>query len=391
MNNLQKDVIKIIRSALTGEKYALADDFILEDAVNIAKKHQISVLLYYGAVNCGLDTNNPYMQQLFFATCKNVAYNERQMFEISRLFEAFDKNGIQYMPLKGTLLKKMYPKPEMRSMGDADILIKTEEYPKIKSVMLELGYDAIKESDHEFIWNKTGAHIELHKRLIPSYNKDYYAYYGDGWRLAKICNGTRYSMTAEDEMIYIFTHFAKHYREAGIGIRHFVDLWVFRNAHKNLDEKYIKTELQALQLYDFYVNILETISAWFEDEGFNEKTDFITQIIFNSGVYGTREAYYLAQAVKTANSTANLENVKIKRFFKLIFVPYKTMCSVYPILKKAPVLLPIMWIVRIFDAILFKRKKIKRHQENLHQMTAENISSFKQSLNFVGLDFNFKE
>ena len=34
----------------------------------------------------------------------------------------------------------MYPKTEMRVMSDADILIRTEQYDKIRPIMVELGY-----------------------------------------------------------------------------------------------------------------------------------------------------------------------------------------------------------------------------------------------------------
>ena len=106
--------------------------------------------------------------------------------------------------------------------------------------MQKLGYAEKVESNHEYIWHKAGSYIELHKRLIPTYNKDYYSYFGDGWRLAKLKDGTRFSMTDEDQMVYLFTHYAKHYRDAGIGIRHIVDLWVYRNNKPNLNEEYIK-------------------------------------------------------------------------------------------------------------------------------------------------------
>ena len=320
--------------------------------------------------------------------CGNIAVSEQQMYSIKEIFSVFDEQEIDYLPLKGTVIKNIYPKPEMRSMGDADILIKTEQYDIIKPIMQKLGYTEITESDHEFIWNKLNIHVELHKRLIPSYNKDYYAYFGDGWQLAKIKNGTRYSMTDEDQMIYLFTHFAKHYRDAGIGIKHMTDLWVYRKNKPNLDEKYIKKELDALQLYDFYVNIINTLSVWFEGKESDEKTDFITKVIFDSGVYGTRDTHILSDAVKISKAT---KNVKTTKFFKLTFLPYENMCMVYPFLKKAPFLLPVMWIYRIFKALFFKGDKIKSQKQAIEQMSAENIDGYQNALNFVGLDFNFKE
>ena len=53
MDVQQKGIITLVRSALNGESLSLPNDFDLEAAVAVAKKHQISVMLYYGALNCG--------------------------------------------------------------------------------------------------------------------------------------------------------------------------------------------------------------------------------------------------------------------------------------------------------------------------------------------------
>ena len=391
MNSQQLDVIKLIESALTGRKHILFETIDFDKVFSIAKKHQITVMMYYGLLNCGVDPNSSIMQQLFMLTCQNVAVSEQQMYFLGQIFSEFDNNQVDYMPLKGTLLKEMYAKPEMRSMGDADILIKEEQYEIIKPIMENLGYTHKVESDHEFVWDKKGSHIELHKRLIPSYNKDYYFYFGDGWKLAKVKEGTKFLMTDEDQMIYLFTHFAKHYRDAGIGLRHIVDLWVYRNAKPDLNEDYIKTELEKLQLYDFYLNIVKTLSVWFEGQEPDEKTDFITNVIFSSGVYGTNDAHILSEAVKISKTHGKAENVIKQKYMQLMFPPLSSLKQKYPFLVKAPFLLPVMWVVRILTVLLFKADRIKYNQEKIDKMNQENIDTYQQALNFVGLDFNFKE
>ncbi len=391
MIELYNDVITLVKSAITGEKYNLSENFNLDEILKVAKRHSVIPMIYYGALNCGVDSNSVQMQKTFLDVCAHIAYNEKQMWEIANLFEVFDREKVAYIPLKGTILKPLYPKSEMRSMSDADILIKTNEHKKIKDIMLELGYNLKVESDHEFVWNKGNVHIELHKRLIPSYNKDYYAYYGDGWRLAKLGKDAKYYMDDEDHMIYIFTHFAKHYREAGIGIRHFVDLWIYQLNHSNMDEKYIKSELKKLQLYDFYENIQSTISFWFGNGEATEKALFITETILNSSLYGNKDTYLINTAIKLYNEGQGSGVVKRKKYIKFLFLPYNLMCQKYPFLKKLPFLLPFMWIYRIFEAVFFKRERIKKHQENFGKITEEKILDSKDALNFVGLDFNFKE
>lgn len=387
MDSQQRAVIDIVYSAFTGEKISLPNDFDFSNGVKIAKRHKIEVMFYYGALNCGFE-KNASMRELFMPVSVNIAADEQQVFSVKELFAAFDEQKIDYMPLKGVLLKNIYPKSEMRSMSDADILIKTEQYDKIRAVMLKLGYNAVLESDHELVWNRNSISIELHKRLIPSYNKDYYSYFGDGWRLAKVKNGTAYSMTDEDQLIYLFTHFAKHYRDGGIGIKHMTDLWVYRKSKPNLDEKYIKNELTALQLFDFYVNIKNTLSVWFDGKKEDPKTDFITDVIFNSGVYGTRDKHAVSDAVKLSKST---DKVKTKKVFKLLFPSCRVLSVKYPCLKKAPFLLPFVWIYRIFTTVLFRSDKVKKQAQAIDKMNADNINDYRQSLNYVGLDFNFKE
>ena len=232
--------------------------------------------------------------------------------------------------------------------------------------------------------------IELHKRLIPSYNKDYYSYFGDGWTLAKKKTGQKYQMTDEDQLIYLFTHFAKHYRDGGIGIRQMVDLWVYKKSSSSLDKAYLKNELTSLSLYDFYKNIFDTLSVWFENGKPNETTDLITETIFSSGAFGKHESHVLSEGVKLT-TTSGGKNAKKKKIFHSIFLPYSSMCKKHSILKRVPVLLPIMWIVRWGEAIFFKRKNIDRTIEDLKLMDNQSINEQKNNLERVGLSFNFKE
>ena len=387
----QRGLILLIKSALTGQVQELPTDFDLASAFDTAKKHGITALVYYGARKCGVDTTPEIMQRAFSLVCQSIMADEKQRAELTRLMDAFDKHSIKYMPLKGVNLKPLYPTPEMRMMGDADILISPEQYADIRTIMLELGYEEGAESDHELIWNKSSLHAELHKRLIPSYNKDYYAYFGDGWTLAKIKAETseRYSMTNEDEFIYIFTHFAKHYRDSGIGLRHMTDLWVYSSSYPNMDRDYILTELRKLQLDKFYENIERTLKCWFADGASDEVTDFITETVFNSGKYGRAQVGTISAALKESKSNLNANEIKARRVFRSLFPSLDIMRGFYPVLEKAPVLLPLLWPIHFFKR-LFTKNKLKNYVNRMNTIDDNKISYYQRELNFVGLDFNFK-
>ncbi len=390
MTPRQSGFLVLVKSAITNTKHDLPDGFDIERAFSDAKSHGIVSMIYYGAVNCGLDKKYDIVTKAVPSVYKDIAVCERQSAEVKRLIDAFDAAEIDYMPLKGTRMRGLYPKPEMRKMGDADILIKDTQYEKIRILMPELSYSQGYVSDHEYAWDKNTLHVELHKRLIPSYNKDYYAYFGDGWQLGKIKSekGTCYSMTDEDEMIYLFTHFAKHYRDAGIGVRHLVDLWVYRINHPELDESYICEELKKLQLCEFYENILKTLEVWFNGRESDDKTDFITEVIFTSGEFGRSEAGMASAALKEMKDGSSALEVKVKRIGGAIFVRYDLMKDIYPVLKKAPVLLPVMWVVH-FAKRLAKRKNVVARVKKRLDVDTQKADKYQKTLNYVGLDFNF--
>ena len=394
MTDFQKNMVSLIRSGITSEPAVLTDSLNWLEVLKCAETYQIASVIYYGVHRSGIKPPDDIYKTLKALTYNTAAIDNRQNYELSELSKAFSENNIDYMPLKGIILKKLYPNSEMRFMSDMDILIKVDQYSVISQIMKNLGYSETGESDHELIWKKPQASkIELHKRLISSYNKDYYKYYGDGWRLARLSeqDGCHYELRDEDQFIYLFTHFAKHYRAGGIGIKHLIDFGVFLNKHPALDKNYIETELTKLQLYKFYINIMETLSVWFDDASPDDITDFITNQIFTSGAYGTHDAKIIASAVKEFNTEGSATGARRKKMLHAVFSPFTLMQKKYPILKKAPVLLPFFWGVRIIQVVLFRRDSIKLHRKNMNIMTTENIDGYHDDLNYVGLDFNFNE
>ena len=181
----ERDVILLLKSAISGEKYELPEEFNIEEAYELLNEQGVTAMGYVGAVQCGIDKKLPAMVKMLRSYFAAASYSEGQMEMIGRIYEAFQKEKIDFMPVKGCNMKALYPNPELRTMGDADILIKIQQYEKIRPIMRSLGFEEKYESNHELVWTCPELMVELHKRLIPSYNKDYCAYYGDGWRLAK--------------------------------------------------------------------------------------------------------------------------------------------------------------------------------------------------------------
>ena len=382
-------ILTLLKSAIIQQKIALPEGFQLQDADDHINRHHIASLIYEGALLCNIPQNDIRLLQLFQKYCKALQVSERQLRELERIYNAFEENGIDYMPLKGCKMKALYPKPELRNMGDADILIRTEQYDKIRSVMQSLQFTEGKETVHELVWKSDALYLELHKHLIPSYNRDFYGYFGEGWARAKLLRGTQYTMTPEDEFIFLFTHFAKHYRDGGIGCRHVVDLWVYLRSHPELDLDYIQTELKKLQLLDFYRNIRRLISTWFEDQESDSRTDFLTEFIFASGSFGQIENRVLSRAVRDANHSVLGFSGKLLYLWQTAFPGIKILREKYTILKKHPYMLPLVWLIRPFYKVLFEWRSLRQQQRNLAAFDEDGMENHQKMLHYVGLDYNF--
>ena len=389
LSSLETGILILLKNALNGEKCPLPADFDWIWAYKFGKKHQILPLLYYGGAHIEEFVNSDIGAKFLMATMALASFSENQLYELNAVTDAFEKNKIEYLKLKGSNLKPLYPHAEMRLMSDADILIREEQMPQIEKIVKELGYTYSATSDHEWIWEKQELTLELHKRIIASYQKDFYDYFGNGWQLAnKIEGKSEYQMSKEDELVYLFTHLAKHYRDAGVGIKHFVDIYVFLNANKDIDVEYVENTLKKLNLYEFFVNVKNTINVWFSDTEWDEISNFITLKVFESGVYGQKLAALRSEALKARKS--NKKQTKFGKYMGLIFPKYENMCYSFPSLKKVPILLPFYWVYRWLRAIFCRRDKIKSSKAKIDNVIGtEEINEYQCELNYVGLDYNF--
>lgn len=384
MDNLQKGIITLIKSAIIGEGLPLPEDFDIEAARPQIKRHQISALAYEGAVLCGISKKLPTMQKLFRVNYSNLLRSEAQLKAVKRLTDAFEAEGIDYMLMKGCNMKQRYPEPQLRQMGDADILIRDSQYSVVKAIVEKQGYSPSADADHTYNWVSDALVLELHKRIV-SRESEYFGYYGDGWAKVNLLSGHRYAFSLEDEYIYIFCHFAKHYKHGGIGLRQAVDVWVLRRALPQLDYKYISTELKKLNLEKFHENTLKTLKFWFEDGEGDTVTDIITETIFKSGSWGTKESVMISSYERLKTEEESFKDTKRRRTLRLFFLPIRILERTYPVLVKHPWLLPVFWVVRWVDVLIHRPKNLKKRINDVSIVNESKLSEFETALRMVGL------
>lgn len=391
MTTTQQGVLTLIRSAITGEKLALPEGFSLEEADELICRQSLLPLAYQGAYNCGIPSQDPIMQRYYGKYMSILLRSENQMRTITRIFRAFDENGIDYLPVKGCVLKNFYPQPEMRMMVDADILIRQEQYDRIRPIMEALDFKEGETSACDVHWHHKTILIELHRKLFSEKHKDLRRYFADGWSRAVCTGGHRYDMPDEDGFSYVFTHMAKHFRYAGIGVRQILDLWVYRRAKPDMDEGKIEQIMDRIHMLDFYRNIRRLLTVWFEGAETDPVTDLITNYVFSGGNFGSMEVQLESEVLAGAKTEGSMKNTRGRMLRNVIFLPMDKMRQSYNILYKYPFLYPFCWVARCFDILLHRRKNIRRKMAVVRGASDEKIVARQKLLNDMGVDFYYDD
>lgn len=382
MTEFQRSFLNILISGLGEDVGQVATDIEIAKIAKCANRHQVSVLAYYGIKNLHL-FGDEQMQGFKDHTYNIIYATVNQMYELERLTNTFNVEGIDYRLLKGAYIRDYYLKPEMRLMSDIDVLIRDSQYKIIKSLMKELGYIFSYESDHEITWKlPNGLIVELHKSLVPTYNKDFIRYYGDGWRVFE-----SEEKLYEKQYIYSFVHFAKHYRDGGAGIKYVFDFYVMQKANKDLDIEYIREQLLELKLLEFYDNICKTMGVWFEGEEDTDVTNLITENLFTSGVYGSFEKHAIAKTYKKSKQTGSIKKARIQNTFSSAFSSLENNKKRHRFLNKMPFLLPVAWALNWLSALTKNHNKIGEVMKKAAVSTEENVEKFRKDLQMVGLDY----
>ena len=301
---------------------------------------------------------------------KNQIVNMVQTGEGETIINEASARGIDILPLKGSVLKNIYPNPEFRQMGDLDYLVLSDEstMKEMGKLLHELGYEDGEgvglEASHDVYIKPPYMEVEIHRRLLPATEENHW-HTDDIWdRLVKDeDNPHLMHMTPEDFYLFHLLHFEKHYSMGGSGIRSIIDrYYLMKNYGATMDFDYINKLLVKMNYVEFEAMCKNLAKAWFEDGLLNDELEQSAEYIINSGAFGTFEQYqkwrfeqYRKQGIKTKKGL----------FFRRMFMERERMENIYPSLKKHGWLLPFCWVHRLIKAVLFRRNKIKMEINSL--------------------------
>ena len=375
-----KSAIEILNCALNKKPISedfkkQLDDSLLKKTYKLLKFHGFNHVLFNFCKENNIELLSPLKEIIESDYFVSISKSENYSYETSRIIEVLTNAKIKHVILKGEELKALYPKGFIRQSTDIDVLVDEKNLNKALKVLKD-NFDALKEERnyHDVTLTlSSNVLIELHFTL--SENNEKLDSITNDWasNLVKGSTEYNYKFNAEFLICYLITHTAYHFYNGGAGIKPFIDLYLIKNLSFNNEE--VLNRLKQGGLDVFYEKVYELISVWFEDKEHTDLTLMMQEFILNGGEFGNFYQSHKALEGKT------------KGIFKKIFLPYKTLCNYYPILKKCCILYPIFIVVRLVK-VLFSKEKLDRAKTQIK--SKEITDDKKENLNdlFKNLHLN---
>ncbi len=325
--------------------------------LGLADFHNISIPLYYALTESAASIPTEFFEKLKKAQEFNSLKFAVTSAETEYLNRLFDKENIPYMLLKGSVIRALYPRPDMRTSCDVDYLINPQDCEKIEKLMLKSGFSFTTSNPWVDTYKKLPfVAVEIHRELMGGH-KEFDCLldlFDRGVPLENTRIGKK--MCKDDFYIYTIVHIAKHITYGGSGIRPIMDMHLFlKNFEQSLDWDYINQRLASVNLATLEKELRTLCEHWFSGGEKSEITENLAQYILASGIFGTVNN---SEVQQTVYKNKGVEISKRPSILKTAFLSYKNMTLRYPSLKKAPFLLPFYWVIRVADVLLHKREKI---------------------------------
>ena len=360
MERTNEILIQIIANEVCNKQLDLpldimADEQFVIDLFETARKHNVTHIVASNLNKSKLLSGSA--SQAFESQLYGMVFrNEKMNYVLESVYNVLENNEIPYIPLKGAVLKNLYPEPWMRTSTDIDILVREQDLNlALQAISNALECRQINQSSHDVtLETDSNIFIELHFRLIDEDFKSIATkILNNVWNYAKPCNQNSFRHEIDHSFFYFYhiSHMAKHIIQGGCGIRPFLDLWLMNCNHNYTDER-TRQMLRDGSLLNFAECAEQLSQVWFAGAKHTQTTEMLQDYIVKGGMFGSKETRML--------SGQQHHGGKRKHILKRIFVSRKDLAYTYPIVKKYRFLTPLCEICRLISLLFGKKKKFRK-------------------------------
>lgn len=373
---VRQTLIEILSAVLNEEAaYGIAPE-ILMSVYRLAKEqdlaHVVSTFVLCSQMEIDPELDAGFQREEYHSVCRH----EQMKYTLEEICGIFDAAGIAYIPLKGAVLRPYYPCESMRLSCDIDILIREADLNLAIEKLEARGYQCGERDFHDvLLYSPNKIQLELHFSVREGIER-LDAVLNDAWQYAVPSAGSRHTFRKEFFVFHMYAHMAYHFLSGGCGVRSLLDIWIME--HKmNVSCSCAEILLKKAGIYQFAIEMSKIANQCFTEKASDAASDPVVEYICRGGTFGSPENNIALYKTKTDSSTAYL----IER----LFMPYRLMVRLYPVLKKAPYLLPLFWVVRWVTAVFSgKTKKIAAEMISANSIPDQKVAEMKEICTRLG-------
>lgn len=339
-------LISLVRSEICGEEPSAETISSLTNETmtalyKLSKPQDIAHIVANALLSRGLIPDGEIKNVFLKEQMTSVFRHAQIRHELDRVCRALDAAKIDYMPLKGSVIRSYYPRPELRTSCDIDVLVKPSMLDAACGVMVEvLKYKFEARTAHDVsYYSPSKTHIELHFDLFESEDAELNAVISRAWDMSHTVDGSDYRYAMENDMfvVYHIAHMAKHFMHGGCGVRPFIDLWIAKNK-MGYNKENVISMLSECSLGVFAEQAVLLSEVWLDGVSHTEITREMENYILGSAIYGTVENHVAIEKARRGGS--------LGYYFSRLFMPYSKLKRIYPRLEKYPILYPFYQVKR---------------------------------------------
>lgn len=321
-NKNQEVFFELVKAGLWGKEVQLSQygDFDFNEIYRLAQEQSVVGLVASGLEKV-TDLKVPQTMALTIAgeVLQSEQRNKAMNQFVARLVADMRKAGIYTLLVKGQAVAQCYERPLWRACGDVDFFLSDDNYEKAKAFLIPMASDV----ETEYVGAKhqgmtiDGWVVELHGSLrvgLPRrINRELDGIYTDTFNSGSVRswdnNGTQiFTLSKENDIVYVFVHFFNHFYKEGVGLRQICDwcrlMWTNRDKidvqklNSRLKRAGIMSEWKAFYaLASKYLGMPDLVNGYgimVHDSRYDKKADRIMEFVLKAGNMGhNRDTTYM--------------------------------------------------------------------------------------------------
>ncbi len=346
-----------------------------ERMYRLSDYHKVANIVYLGLLGYRETVPDKWRDRFFKRYQESLQFGENCEESLKEVLTWLNMREISCTVLTSETVRGFYRLPETADISSVQIFLDEEKYYLAKGYLIDLGYetDETYKDFGERLKKVSAVSITLYRKL-PFRTSKFYK------NMVKILETARikepyefiWELPSDSEFLYRMAGAAYRYTTDELTLREVLELVLCHRAWKEeIDDESLWKRLEEFKVDGLAEKILEIAYMWF-----GEKTDtFLETKADDMSVYDSLEERLLTrglvnhekdeQALKLQSliekelekeKKAEGKDIRKERFGKYfseqkkklrwIFPDRHYMASIYPVVEKFPILLPVFWIIR---------------------------------------------